>query len=440
MSISISVIIVGGGLAGLATAIGLQRAGHQVTVLEKSPVLGQIGAGIQIPPNSAKVFKGWGLLDELEKLSITPNVGVMRSYREMKPLSILDMGEKLVERYGTPYLLIHRVDLHHLLAKEAERVGVEIRLGVEVTGIETDTNSQQGPLVHIANGEQSLSADLVFAADGERSRCRGSLLGHEIPWKDSGDHVLRATVPVQILQEDDELREFVNDLNFWVGPESNALTYSLKRDGLFNVVTTGAHAPDAAIQFAPKLISQEEALLEFPGWDPLFHRLLRSSTMYARWTLLHTDMPSKWTNETGNVSLIGDAAHAMLPYTGQGAAMAFEDAATIGVLLSSIKDKKQIPDLLTIYETIRRPRVTEMHRRVKQVRDIYSMADGPKQQERDRQLREQAPFDGYPNFLADPVLQEWMFSYDAFKVAQKALDRFRKGEFPGTQGTWRLYV
>ena len=120
--------------------------------------------------------------------------------------------------------------------------------------------------------------------------------------------------------------------------------------------------------------------------------------------------------------------------------MAFEDAATIGVLFSSIKDKKQIPDLLTIYETIRRPRVTEMHRRVKQVRDIYSMADGPKQQERDRQLREQAPFDGYPNFLADPVLQEWMFSYDAFKVAQKALDRFRKGEFPGTQGTWRLYV
>lgn len=126
--------------------------------------------------------------------------------------------------------------------------------------------------------------------------------------------------------------------------------------------------------------------------------------------------------------------------SGQGAAMAFEDAATIGVLFSSIKDKRQIPDLLTIYETMRRPRVTEMHRRVKQVRDIYSMADGPKQQERDRQLREQTPFDGYPNFLADPVLQEWMFSHDAFKEAQKALNTFQSGEFPGTHGTWRLYV
>ncbi|KAK1142383.1 hypothetical protein N8T08_007935 [Aspergillus melleus] len=204
-----------------------------------------------------------------------------------------------------------------------------------------------------------------------------------------------------------------------------------------NIVLTHAHAPDDAVQFAPKPISKTEVTHEFQGWDPLLHRLLDLTTTWTRWTLLHTDMASQWTREPGNIALVGDAAHALLPYLAQGAALAFEDATVLSVLFEAMKGKSQIPDILTTFEAVRKPRAMEMHRRVCMARDIWSMPDGPQQRERDRQLREHEPYDGYPNVLADPALTWWMFGYDAFEEARMAWRKFERGEFPNTRGTWK---
>ncbi|KAB8270626.1 hypothetical protein BDV30DRAFT_250511 [Aspergillus minisclerotigenes] len=402
---SVSVIIVGAGLGGLATAIGLRRAGHQVTVLEKAPALGEIGAGIKVPPNSGRVFQEWGLLDALEKICICPQEGKMRSYRNGEVLSTMPLGESIQEKFKRPYLVVHRVDLHHMLAEAAEREGAVIELGVEVTGVRGNLGKA---FVQLADGEEK-AADVVLGADGERSRVRTSLLGQEFPWRDSGDHVFRATVPLQALEADNQLRGLAKGINWWIGPQGNALTYPLKRGGLLNIVVTHVHPPDASVQFAPKPIPQTEVATEFQGWDPLFHRLLGLTTTCARWTLLHTDMASQWT-----------------------------DAATLSVLFGAMQDKSQIPDILTIFETIRKPRAMEMHRRVGMARDIWSMPDGAQQRERDRQLRDHEPYDGYPNVLADPVLTQWMFGYDAFKEALEAWRKFERGEFPNTRGTWKL--
>ena len=117
--------------------------------------------------------------------------------------------------------------------------------------------------------------------------------------------------------------------------------------------------------------------------------------------------------------------------------MVFEDAAVLGVLFAAIQRKSQLPDVLSIYEKVRKPRAMEMRRRSRAIREIYAMKDGPLQEERDRQLLEHVPFDGYPNYLADPVLQKWMFGYKAIEEAGKAWQKYRRGEWPGTSGLWK---
>ena len=118
--------------------------------------------------------------------------------------------------------------------------------------------------------------------------------------------------------------------------------------------------------------------------------------------------------------------------------MAFEDAAVLGVLFSKIQHKSQLPDILTIYEGIRKPRTTVVRNRSRAMRDIYAMEDGPMQQERDRQLLENIPFEGYPNYLADPVLQRFLFAHNATKEAERSWAKYSEGRWPCTRGMWRL--
>ncbi|PWY88381.1 FAD/NAD(P)-binding domain-containing protein [Aspergillus heteromorphus CBS 117.55] len=433
---SISVVIVGAGLAGLMTAIGLRRAGHQVTVLEKAPELGQIGAGIQVPPNATRIFKAWGLLDALNEVAEVPESATLRSYRG-EALSRISLLETMEPTYGTPYLSVHRVDLHHLLAQTAKEEGAQIRLGVDTQDIKT---AGDRPVVQLADGE-IIEADLILGADGERSTCRRILLNEPNMLRDSGEHVYRVTVPIpEIAAADEELQSLLSppQINLWIGPGGNALTYRLKRDNLFNVVFMQEHGPESDVPLIPQRVGKEVVAQEFQnGWDPKFWRILDLTSVCTRWTLLESDIAARWSDETGRVALIGDAAHAMGPYAGQGAALAFEDAAVLSTLFQRMVSPAQIPDLLTIYETIRKPRVEEMKRQVRWIRQRHSMRDGPQQEERDRQLREQAPFAGTANFLADPVFQPWMFGYDALAEADKAWKTFSRGEFPGTRGTWR---
>ncbi|KAJ5088499.1 FAD/NAD(P)-binding domain-containing protein [Penicillium angulare] len=439
--LSISVAIIGGGLAGLMTAIGLSRAGHQVTVLEKSPVLGQIGAGIKMPPNATKIFKAWGLLEQLKGLSELPESATLRSYRG-EELMRLDLRETMESKYDSPFLSVHRVDLHHLLAKTAEIEGAQTRLGVETLNISYDSDGHSGPIVELADGEH-IHADLVLGADGERSFTRGILLNEGNILRDSGEHVYRVTVPIQEILDtaDQGLHQLVNppQINLWIGPGGNALTYRLKREQLFNIVLMQQHGRESEAPLAPQIISKNLVAQEFDkGWDPNFRKILDLTSTCTRWTLLESDIAPHWVDGKGQVALIGDAAHAMGPYAGQGAALAFEDAAVLSVLLARMTSLKQLPDVLTIYESIRTPRVRKMKQVTKDIRKKHSIPTGPRQEERDRQLREHSPLPGSAHFLADPVLQPWMFSYNALEEAEEAWSTFLRGEYPGTCGTWKL--
>ncbi|KAL6244664.1 hypothetical protein RBB50_008192 [Rhinocladiella similis] len=432
--LQLHVCVVGAGLGGLAAAIGITRAGHKVTLLEQAPQLGEVGAGIQIPPNTTKILASWGILPAIENVSVRPNNVVMRSYRDGKILSSQPLIPLCEDVYGYPYLHIHRADYHKILVDEARRLGVDIQLDSCVTGVDFEQ-----PAVHIKNRSQPFACDLVIGADGLKSACREALLGRSDPPYLTGDLAYRITVPAEAMKAHPLLADLVAvpNINMWLGPDSHVVCYLLKGGNLYNIVIA---SPDNL----PEFVSQQKADLEemhalFRDWDPKLRALLDLCKGTAKWRLQNSREMRTWSHPSGRFTLLGDACHATLPYLAQGAAQAVEDAAVLARLFEKIEHKYQLADLLTIYEAVRKPRASYVVKKSSETgQTIYHLHDGPRQKERDRQLLtgQKEPYEGYQNRWRDPVFQKFLFSYDAFEEAENAWRTYRKGQFPGTAGEY----
>ncbi|EEP80851.1 conserved hypothetical protein [Uncinocarpus reesii 1704] len=422
--VRIHVAIVGAGLGGLATAIGIAKAGHKVTLLEQAPELGEIGAGIQIPPNASLVLKQWNLLDEIETVSVRPKDFILRSYRDGKVLSVQNVLPYTENQYGTPYLHIHRADYHRILLKEAIRQGVEILLDSTVIGVDFGK-----PAVHL-KGKPDFHADVIFGADGLKSACREALLGHPDPPRLTGDLAYRIIVKAEDMRKHPELSEFLEQpcINYWMGPDAHAVCYFLQGGGLYNIVLI---CPDNL----PELVHIAQADLEemrtfFEKWDPRLKVILDLVQETKKWRLQNSEEMASWCHPSGKFALLGDACHATLPYLAQGAAQAVEDGAVLGAMFEQIEDKSQLSDLLAIYERVRKSRTTRVVRGSTALRDIFHMHDGPGQEERDRVLLNETPFEGFPNRWADPVFQRFLFGYDARAEGMRAWNEYKNGKSP----------
>ncbi|CAF9926534.1 MAG: hypothetical protein ALECFALPRED_003465 [Alectoria fallacina] len=427
----LQIAIIGAGLGGLAAAIGIARAGHKVTILEQAPLLGEIGAGIQIPPNSSRILKSYGLLDKIEVVSVRPSDFIIRSYRDGAILSKQNMVPYAEKRYGVPYLHIHRADYHRILVAEAERLGVKLQLGSTVTKIDFDTASVQ------IRDKPDFHADLILGADGLKSICRESLLGHVDPPRLTGDLAYRIVIKAEDMKMHPNLRELAEKpaINYWMGPYGHVVCYLLQGGGLYNIVLI---CPDNLPEMMNTIKADLQEMREFfAGWDPKLKMLLGLVQETTKWRLLNSEEMESWSHPSGKFALLGDACHATLPYLAQGAAQAVEDGAVLGALFERIEQKSQISDILTIYERLRKERTTRVVKGSTALRDIFHMTDGERQQERDRQLTQQEPFEGYPNRWADPVFQEYLFGYDAFAEVDMAWTRYKKGTFPGTTGHFK---
>lgn len=225
-------------------------------------------------------------------------------------------------------------------------------------------------------------------------------------------------------------------IHFWLGPNAHALAYALKEDGLLNIVLICPDYPSAQATFGPQPADMDQIRCFIKPWDHKFKKLLDKSQQASKWILVECNDLSYWTHPAGKFTLLGDSAHAMLPYLAQGAAQAIEDAAILSGLLSHLELRSQIPDVTSIYEGLRKPRTMEVKRCSLATRDVNGMVDGPLQQERDRQLSEHNPFDGYPNPLADPVFSKWLFGYDSIEEVEKAWSIYKRGEWPLTSRMW----
>ncbi|KAL8829007.1 MAG: hypothetical protein Q9170_006356 [Blastenia crenularia] len=384
-----------------------------------------IGAGIQIPPNSSRILKRWGLLDKVEAVSVRPRDFILRSYRDGTILSKQNMVPYAEEHYAVPYLHIHRADYHRVLVSEAERLGVSILLGSSASRIDFDS-----PSIYL-DGKPQFRADVIIGADGLKSKCREAMLGHPDPPKPTGNLAYRIIVKAEDMKGCPDLYDFAAEpaINYWMGPQGHAVCYFLQGGKLCNLVLL---CPDDL----PETVNTAKADIQemrdfFRAWDPKLQTLLGLVQETTKWRLQNSEELESWSHSSGKFVLLGDACHATLPYLAQGAAQAVEDGAVLGALFQRLEDNSQLPHALLIYERLRKSRTTRVVQGSTWLQDIFHMPDGPRQHERDRHLTQREPFEGYPNPWADPVFQPYLFGYDADKEVEEAWAKYKHGDFPG---------
>ncbi|HSF94683.1 MAG TPA: FAD-dependent monooxygenase [Thermohalobaculum sp.] len=340
--------IAGGGIAGMAAALGLARAGWQVTVCEEAAVISEVGAGLQTSPNAAKVLRWLGVLDPVAATGFRPKVAEMRDGRTGARIFSAPLGDRAEARWGAPYLHLHRADLLDALTVAAQAAGAELRTGEKATGY---VLRPEGPALKLESGP-ALEADLLIGADGIRSVIRAQVNGPEAP-EFSGQVAWRGTIRADRLPAG----LVAPNATVWGGTGRHLVTYYLRGGKLVNfvaVVERGAWTAEGwSTQGDPDELRQS-----FQGWHPDVTRLLEHVDSTFLWGLFGRPEQVRWAD--GPVALIGDAAHPMLPFMGQGAAMALEDVA---VLVHALQGHDSVADAVLAYEQHRWPRVTRVQHR-----------------------------------------------------------------------------
>ncbi|RJE21241.1 FAD binding domain protein [Aspergillus sclerotialis] len=320
-------LIVGCGLGGLACAIACLRGGLAVKILEKSSELGEVGAGIQVPPNAVRVLDHYGLVPHLESYGAirVAEIGLLR-YSDGKPIATMPGDEWMRRQFGHSLGLaiganvgsvIHRADYHAMLLEEAKRLGAVIRLDAEVVEVNSDNT-----YVLLASGEK-VSADVIIGADGLRSVVRDEVLGYHQEPTETGDLAYRATIT-------GELVEAINDpfleksaLRAWIGPHQHAVLYPVRNKLCYNLVLLCPDDLPPDVPAAEGNVQEMRAL--FQGWDHRLTALIEKVSSVLKWKICHMKELDTWCKN--RTALLGDACHPTLPYQAQGAAMAVEDGA-----------------------------------------------------------------------------------------------------------------
>ena len=341
-------LIAGGGIAGVAAALALAREGWRVTVCEESPAPAEVGAGLQMSPNAARVLRWLGVLDAVAARAFRPRAAEMRDGRSGARIYRAALDAAAEARWGAPYLHVHRADLLAALTEAAREAGADIRGGARVEGY---VLRPEGPALKLAGGE-TLTGDLVIGAEGIRSALRAQINGPEEP-EFTGQIAWRGTIPAERLPGG----LVAPDATVWAGPGRHLVSYYLRCGSLVNFVAVEERAEWTAEGWsAPG--DPEELRRGFAGWHPDVTGLLDRVEETFLWGLFGRPEQVRWVD--GPVVLIGDAAHPMLPFMAQGAAMALEDVA---VLVRELQAGGDLPDALLAHEQRRWPRVTRVQHR-----------------------------------------------------------------------------
>lgn len=310
------VIIVGGGIGGLSTALALARQGLEVRVFEAASRFGEVGAGLQLAPNCTRILHSYGLLDTARSLGVSPNAMVMRDAVDGAELTRLDLRDA-EQRYGFPYMVIHRSDLHTLFLDACRAAGVDLVTEARVTDYRS---SADAATVTFADGHTE-TAPVVVAADGLHSVARDMFVG-DAPVS-SAYVAYRGTVPI------DKIGARTVDLTevgVYVGPHCHFVHYGLRGGQLLNQVAV--FESPKALRGDEEWGTPDELDTAFHGLDAFITQGLPYMWRDKWWRMFDRDPVDRWVY--GRVSLLGDAAHPPLQYIAQGAIMAIEDGWVLG--------------------------------------------------------------------------------------------------------------
>ena len=317
------ILIAGGGIGGLAAALGLARKGYRSIVLEQAPELGEIGAGIQIGPNAFHAFDYLGVGDAARAKAVYIDHLVLMDAMRDERIAAIPLDEPFRRRFKNPYAVVHRADLH-LVLLDACRANDLIELRTR-SAVERYDQDGSRVTVTLRSGDRVTGAALI-GADGLRSRVRAQLVGDGAP-RVSGHTTFRSVIPTEQMPED--LRW--NAATLWAGPKCHIVHYPLKGGKVFNLVVTCHN--DAAEPFAGLPVTRDEVRKGFEHVAERPRQIIERGENWKLWVLCDRDPISNWVD--GRVALLGDAAHPMLQYLAQGACMALEDAVNLSHHLAS---------------------------------------------------------------------------------------------------------
>ena len=357
--IQMNIVIAGAGIGGLTAALCLQKSGHQVQLLEQAAAFTQVGAGIQCGANPLRVLDYLGLKAEIEAVAVGPLRADFRDYESGAVLHSLPFGQTYAQRHGAPYLHVHRADLHQILAKAlSQRVSSAVEFNTTVVSY-----SEQGDKITIQTEDgRQFEADCLIAADGVQSVIRDQLLGHRAPVF-TGNIAWRGVVPAHRLPAD-----FMDKIvsNF-VGPNKHMVIYYLRQQQLVNfvgVVESDHWAEASWSQKAP----WQELKNDFAGWHPTVQAVIDAvdKDQCYRWALHNHNPFDHWSS--ARVTLLGDAAHATLPFMASGAAMAIEDAR---ILQRALDQAPNVGQGLQLYQRNRLARTAKIQSMSTQLGRLY---------------------------------------------------------------------
>ncbi|WP_020415801.1 FAD-dependent monooxygenase [Amycolatopsis sp. ATCC 39116] len=371
----IPLLVAGGGIGGLATALAIARTGRPVHVLEQAPEFAEIGAGLQVGANATRAMSRLGIFDDVREVSVFPRAGVLMDAVTGERLTALDTGPSYVERYGHPYLVMHRSDLLDILLKHCTGTGL-VTLENDKTVVHAEVHAG-GATVGCADGT-TYTCDALIAADGLHSRLR-RMIRDDKPVC-SGYAACRGTVPIGQVADVD-----ADDVVIWIGPGMHLVQYPVRRGELYNQV---------AVFHSPRL-SAGASEWGGPGeLDAAFAQacapVRRSVSLVNRdrhWPMFDREPLDRFVHE--RLALMGDAAHPMLQYLGQGACQALEDA----VELARQLDRHDVDTAFAGYERRRLPRATRCQRTARPWGEIWHTADPLTRAVRNRMFQLRAPDD-----------------------------------------------
>lgn len=352
MNQQLPVIVAGGGIGGLAVALALVRQGFSVKVLEQAPEIGEIGAGIQLGPNAFHAFDALGIGEKARSRAVYTDEMVMHDALDGSLIGRIPTGEAFRQRFGNPYAVIHRADVHRSLLEGAQETDrVEFLTSTRVARIEQDADSVT---VYDQHGNAHRGVALI-GADGVKSVVREHYVGD--PARVTGHVVYRAVIDKKDFPADLQW----NAASIWVGPNCHLVHYPLRGGEQYNVVVT-FHSRQQE-EWGVTEGSLEEVQSYFQGICPQARQLIDLPKSWKRWATADRDPIAQWS--FGRVTLLGDAAHPTTQYLAQGACMAMEDGVTLGEALRVNNN-----DFIKAFDLYQRSRVARTARIVLSSREM----------------------------------------------------------------------
>jgi 6-hydroxynicotinate 3-monooxygenase len=370
---NLSIAVIGAGIGGLATAAALRRVGIKVTVYEQARRFARIGAGIQMGCNAMKVLRAFGLEPSLRAATFYPRSWNNKNFDTGEVRFDMLLGPVAEERYGAPYLLGHRGDLHSALLGTLPSGALRLHHQLKSFEQRGDGSIRLG----FANGV-NIDTDAVVGADGVHSAVKDMLFGKKQP-NFTGRVAYRTVYPADLLNGHQ-----IDDCTKWWGQDRHIVIYYVKPDRSEIYFVTSQPEPDFTIESWSAIGDVKAVRAAFADFHPQVRRVLASCPGVHKWALIDRDPLPRWSD--GHVTLLGDACHPMTPYMAQGAAMAVEDAAVLSRCLQGV-DRSGVADAFRRFESTRKPRTSRVQ--------LSSRTN---------------------TWLRDPTDPDWVYGYDAWAV------------------------